>query len=57
MSLSKILGTNQYPNVLIFIIGYVVSMVGIYLSDTSFITFLTCLKNNLYFNGKGDTYE
>jgi len=29
MALSTILGTNKYPNVLVFIIGYVVSMVGI----------------------------
>lgn len=29
MALSTILGTNQYPNVMVFIIGYVISMVGI----------------------------
>ena len=29
MSLSTILGTNQHPNVLVFVTGYVISMVGI----------------------------
>ncbi|MPQ33898.1 hypothetical protein E4V42_21085 [Clostridium estertheticum] len=29
MALATILGTNQYPNALVFIIGYIISMVGI----------------------------